>query len=92
MENYKMMQKFKIIVCCLIVAFVVAMVMAVVSFVQIGEARRANIEFERQLEQIIKEKNQLQKDYEALQSGEKLDEEARDNGMIADNENDIILG
>ena len=92
MENYKMMQKFKIIVCCLIVAFVAAMVMAVVSFVQIGEARRANIEFERQLEQIIKEKNQLQKDYEALQSGEKLDEEARDNGMIADNENDIILG
>ena len=91
MENNSMVRKFKMIVCCLIIAFVGAVALAVVSFVQIGEARRANANIERQLEQIQRQKDELQKKYEALQSGDKLDEDAREEDKIGENENEIVI-
>ena len=85
MENLAAMRKFKIIISCLVVVFVAALVFAMVSFVHIGNARRANAEYERQIERLKEEHEQLEDDVDYLES----DEGKRDNGLLPDGECEI---
>ena len=70
MENANMIKKFKIIVSCLIVAFVLAIAMAAISFVQIGNVRRTNANYERQIEQLKAEQSALKEDIDNLKAEE----------------------
>ena len=91
MENYSMMKKFKTIISCVVIAFVVALVITTISFVQIGKARRASADYERQLEQLKTEQSKLEEDLDYLKSEEGKDESARDQGMIPEGEYEIIM-
>jgi len=89
MENANLVRKFKIIVSCLIVAFVVAIAIATVSFVQIGNIRRMNAGYEKQLEQLKAEQSALKEDLEYLQSQDGKDDAAREDGLLPDGEIDV---
>lgn len=91
MENYSMMKKFKTIISCVVIAFVVALVITTISFVQIGKARRASADYERQLEQLKTEQSKLEEDLDYLKSEEGKDDSARDQGMIPEGEYEIIM-
>ena len=89
MENSSMMRKFKTIVSCLVVAFVLALVMATVSFVQIGKARRVNAEYEKQIEQLKAEQSNLKDELDYIKSEEGQDEMAREEGNLPEGEYEI---
>ena len=82
MENLNQVRKFKMIVCCLMVAFVAAVVAATVSFVQIGNARRVQAGYNKQIEQLQKEKADLKNQIDYLSSEEYKEELAKENDKI----------
>ncbi len=89
MANFGMIKKFKTIISCVIVAFVFVLVLATVSFVQVGKARRASADNERQIEQLKDKQFSLKDDIEYLESDEGKDESARDQGLLPEGENEI---
>ncbi len=89
MENLSAMKKFKTMISCFVVAFVAVLVLATVSFVQVGKARRANAEYDKQLEQVLAEESALKEDIEYLESEEGKDETARDNNLLPEGEYEI---
>ena len=91
MENYNMVKKIKIMVSCLAVAFVAALVLMTVSFVQIGKARRVNADYDNQLEQLQTKQSSLKDDIDYLKSEEGQDESARDQGLLPEGEYEITL-
>ena len=89
MENLSMVKKFKTIVACLVVAFVLALVMATVSFVQIGKARRVNAEYEKQIAALKAEQSNLKDELDYIKSEEGQDEMAREEGNLPEGEYEI---
>lgn len=86
MENLSQVRKFKTIVCCLVVAFVAAVVAATVSFVQIGNARRAQAGYDKQIEQLQSDKAALEN---YLKSEEYKDELAKENNKLPNGQIEI---
>lgn len=89
MENLSAMKKFKTMISCFVIAFVAVLVLATVSFVQIGKARRANAEYDKQLEQALSKESALKEEMEYLESPEGKDETARDNNLLPNGEYEI---
>lgn len=91
MENFNMMKKVKVIISCVVVTFVALLIVATISFVQVGKARRASADYERQLEQLKDEKSNLEDGINYLESEEGQDDAARDQGMLPEGEYEIVL-
>ncbi len=83
MENLAAVRKLKMMLSCIIVAFVAAIVVATISFVQISNARRVSADYERQIEML---KDKYESNNSSLKDGELTDEAEKE---IAD-ENDMI--
>lgn len=91
MENLSQVRKFKTIVCCLLVAFVAAFVAVTISFVQIGTARRADADYNKQIEQLKNKKSELEGDIDYLESPEGKDELAKEQDKIPEGKTEIVV-
>ena len=91
MENLNQVRKFKTIVCCLLIAFVAAFVAVAISFVKIGSARRADADYNKQLELLKAQKEGLEDDIDYLESPEGQDDLAKEQDKIPDGKTEIVI-
>jgi len=85
--NYRQIRKIEKIVATCLLSFAVVVIIAVYSFIKLGNVRRENAEYNEYIAALEVQEDNLKKDVDDMKTDEYLDEQARDNyGMIKDGE------
>ena len=87
MENSNQMKKIERIIALSVFAFLVVFVVAIFSFVEVGQARRKNAKYDSFIASLQVQKSSLETNIEEMKDEDYLNEQARDYlGMIKDGE------
>lgn len=87
MENYAVAKKVERTIILCLIGLVAIIVVAVISFVSLGKARRTNANYDALIARLEAEKNSLENNLDYMNTDAFIEEQAREHfGMIKDGE------